>query len=333
MRREKWFVSLLICVLAMCFMSVTAFAADTAKVAEVNGKQYDTLAGAFAEAKAGDTVKLLTDITTDSNIWINKNITLDLGGNTITSKYQCAIVIGDDVTATVADGNLTGGNVSTVYVNGGAANLTLKGVTVTSANGAGGIYDYGTKSSVTLTDCDVSGDYFAVYHNGSTAGFTLTATDSTITAIEGSVPGAAAIYVSGSSKNTAEDRDGMNMISLTGCTVTGPTGIEGKYTNMSLIDCDITATVDIDYSQNSNGSTGLGFAVVSTDNSINGTTPSPQSSITINGGSYTGAIGLSQFEDYKDNENFKEATYVVTSGTFSGDVSDYLAEDADNVEY
>ena len=333
MRREKWFVSLLICVLAMCFMSVTAFAADTAKVAEVNGKQYDTLAGALAEAKASDTVKLLTDVT--ESVKITQDITLNLGGHTLTSPSTAnnAVVIVNSAVI-IEDGNLTGGLRCVVEIKSGTQQqLTLKGVTVTSANGAGGIWDFGTKSSVTLTDCDVSGDYFAVYHNGSTAGFTLTATDSTITAIEGSVPDAAAIYVSGSSKNIAEDRDGMNMISLTGCTVTGPTGIEGKYTNMSLIDCDITATVDIDYSQNNDGSTALGFAVVSTDNSINGTTPSPQSSITINGGSYTGAIGLSQFEDYKDNENFKEATYVVTSGTFSGDVSDYLAEDADNVEY
>ena len=333
MRREKWFVSLLICVLAMCFMSVTAFAADTAKVAEVNGKQYDTLAGALAEAKASDTVKLLTDVT--ESVEITQDITLNLGGHTLTSPStagNAVVIVNSDVI--IEDGNLTGGLRCVVEIKSGTQQqLTLKGVTVTSANGAGGIWDFGTKSSVTLTDCDVSGDWFAITHNGKTAGFTLTATNSTITAIEGSVPGAAAIYVSGNSTNTAEDMHGMNTISLTGCTVTGPTGIEGKYTNMSLIDCDITATVDIDYSQNSNGSTGLGFAVVSTDNSINGTTPSPQSSITINGGSYTGAIGLSQFEDYKDNENFKEATYVVTSGTFSGDVSDYLAEDADNVEY
>lgn len=325
MRREKWFVSLLICVLAMCFMSVTAFAADTAKVAEVNGKQYDTLAGALAEAKASDTVKLLTDVT--ESVKITQDITLNLGGHTLTSPSTAnnAVVIVNSAVI-IEDGNLTGGLRCVVEIKSGTQQqLTLKGVTVTSANGAGGIWDFGTKSSVTLTDCDVSGDWFAITHNGSTAGFTLTATNSTITAIEGSVPGAAAIYVSGNSTNTAENMHGMNTINLTGCTVTGPTGIEGKYTNMSLIDCDITATIDIDYSQNSNGSTGLGFAVVSTDNSINGTTPSPQSSITINGGSYTGAIGLSQFEDYKDNENFKEATYVVTSGTFSGDVSDYLA--------
>ncbi len=337
MKSKKFFAWLLACLVLTCLLPTMAFAAEAEPkpVAQVGDKTYDTLAAAIEAASEGGTVTLLDDVKATGNTFISKSITLNLNGYTIASTGQSALCIYDTeekVNVTVKNGTLTGGTVCTMWAYA-TADLTLEGVTVESADGAGGIYDYGTKSSVTLNNCNVSGDYFAVYHNGSTAGFTLTASNSTITAIEGSVPDACAIYVSGNSTNTAENAHGMNSIGLTGCTVTGPTGIEGKYTNMNLTDCDITATVDIDFSQNNNGSTGLGFAVVSTDNSMEPNTPAPGATITINGGSYTGVIGLSQFEDYKDSEDFKEADYIVNGGTFSGDVSDYLAEDVKDVEY
>ncbi|NHM16664.1 hypothetical protein GMI69_08355 [Eggerthellaceae bacterium zg-887] len=122
----------------------------------------------------------------------------------------------------------------------------------------------------------------------------------------------------------------MNNIKMDRCTVTGPTGIEGKYTDMNLVDCDITATLGPSFAQNNNGSTGLGFAVVSSDNSMDPAVPAPKATIAIDGGTYTGLIGLSQLDIYKDNENFREATYSITGGKFDHDPTEYLAKGAED---
>ena len=307
---------------------------DMTAVARVDGIGFTDLASAIAAADSGDTVTLEEDEEIDTSLELKDGITLDLGGNTLTSTDDYTVVCATGASAEVINGNLTGGTNSTVYNNGTA--LTLNGVNITysgsrcaiqnntgsltlvdcTVNGGsgGGIWDFGTKSSVTLTNSNVTGGYFAVYHNGSTAGFTLNAENSTLI---GDSEDACAIYVSGSATNTAESAHGMNNIKLTNCTVTGPTGIEGKYTNMVLTNCDITATAEPDFEQNNNGTTALGFAVVSTDNSMEPNSPAPESDITINSGAYDGIVGLGQYEDIDKYEGFQESDYTVTGGSFA----------------
>ena len=326
---------------------------DTNKtiVARVDGIGFTDLASAIAAADSGDTVEMLADETgpTDLNLWIPNGVTLDLGGNTLTAGYQIAIGYKGNTTATVKNGTLIGSSVAAGAAYNAGGSLTLDQVTVISrndycavqnnsgnitlidcmvyGNNGGGIYDFGTKSSVTLKNSDVTGSNFAVYHNGSTAGFTLTAENSTII---GDSDVACAIYVSGSTTST--DRDGMNSINLTGCTVTGPTGIEGKYTNMVLTNCDITATAEPNFEQNNNGTTALGFAVVSTDNSMDPNSPAPKSDITINGGAYDGIVGLGQYEDIDNYEGFQESDYTVTGGSFANPLPSEYLDDSLNAE-
>ena len=318
-------------------------------IARVDGVDYTDLAKAIAAADDGDTVTLLEDEEIDKSLELKDGITLDLGGNTLTSTDDYTVVCATGASAEVINGNLTGGTDSTVYNNGTA--LTLNGVNVTysgsrcaiqndtgsltlvdcTVNGGsgGGIWDFGTKSSVKLTNSNVTGGYFAVYHNGSTAGFTLNAENSTLI---GDSEDACAIYVSGSATNTAESAHGMNNIKLTNCTVTGPTGIEGKYTNMVLTNCDITATAEPDFEQNNNGTTALGFAVVSTDNSMDPNSPAPESDITINGGAYDGIVGLGQYEDIDKYEGFQESDYTVTGGSFANPLPSEYLDDSLNAE-
>lgn len=303
-------------------------------VAQVAGETYQSLQNALNAANTGETVKLLDDVETAGNIFIQKSITLDLNGHKITSSGQSALCIyyegNDTVAATVKNGTLSGGTLCTVWAYN-TADLTLENVTVISAEDCGGIYDYGTKSSLTLNNCNITGDYFAIYHNGSTAGFTLTAENSTITSNSDS---ACAIYVSGSKANTAEDADGMNAIILVSCTVIGPTGIEGKYTNMKFTNCDITATAEqSSFEQYNNGSSALGFAVVSTDNSMSPASPAPSATITIDGGIYEGLVGLSNLISTDDYEDFREADITVASGTFSSDISDYVPDNSTLISY
>ena len=127
---------------------------DAAKVGETAG--YTTLAEAIAAAKDGDTVKLLADVSED--VTISKNITLDLGGKTLTNtnagKATISVTGG---TVTVKNGTVIGG---TSYYNievtkNSNANLTLEGVTATAGNtGSSMIDNWGT---MTITSGTYSG--------------------------------------------------------------------------------------------------------------------------------------------------------------------------------
>ncbi len=128
-------VVLLMLVMMLSFASVVAFADDgnSTNVAKVGNNEYATLAKAIAAANNGETVTLLVDATED--VTINKNITLELGGKTLTNTNSGKATI--SVTGgivTVKNGTVIGG---TSYYNieatkGSNANLTLEGVTATA---------------------------------------------------------------------------------------------------------------------------------------------------------------------------------------------------------
>lgn len=106
-----------------------------AYVAQIGDVKYETLQAAIDAVKAGETVTLLVNTTED--VTINKDITLDLGGKTLTntSSGKATIsVTGGKVT--VKGGSVMGG---TKYYNievtkDSNANLTLMDVTATAGN-------------------------------------------------------------------------------------------------------------------------------------------------------------------------------------------------------
>lgn len=127
----------------------TAKANMTAQLLDASGnsvKAYKTLAEAFTEASEGQTVRLLANATED--VTIDKNITLDLGGKTLTNagagKATISVTGG---TVTVKNGSVFGG---TSYYNievtkGSNANLTLVDVTATAGNtGSSMVDNWGT---------------------------------------------------------------------------------------------------------------------------------------------------------------------------------------------
>lgn len=115
----------------------------TASVAEVGGKNYSSLQEAINAAQDGKTVTLRTDATEDVTI-AGKNITLDLGGNTLTNTNAGKATISvQGGTVTVKNGNVAGG---TSYYNievtkGSNANMTLTGVTATAGNTGSSMID------------------------------------------------------------------------------------------------------------------------------------------------------------------------------------------------
>jgi len=79
------------CVLLVCATTVTASAAVTencpgecAHQAAVGTTHYDTLEEAVTAAPSGGSVTLLTDLTVSTGITVDKSLTVDLGGKTLT---------------------------------------------------------------------------------------------------------------------------------------------------------------------------------------------------------------------------------------------------------
>ena len=320
----------------------------------VNGKGYETLAEAIKAAVDGDTITILENIEVSEQIVIEKAVTIDLGGNTISNAYSG----GSYSMLTKADVTIKNGTykstVSSARGIGAYANFNAEGLTVEAAGLVGialstanmtcnvtdsvikagyAIANFADDNKLIVNNSQVLGTDCGIYHNGTNKRFALTATDSKVVAgteekseTNNSTTG---IYVSGSAKDESE----YSNITLTGCTVMGGTAIEGKFVNLTLTDCIVTATAsETSYVMNNNGATSLGFAVVITDNTTlaTGKTPEPKGTIIITGdeGNYKGVVGLGNLASVKETYNdFVDASYAVSGGTFSSAIGeDYCAE-------
>ena len=138
--------------------------------AKIGDTEYPTVANAIDAAQSGGTIELLRNVT--ENITINKSLTLDLGGFTLSGDGTTTVVSisGKDIDVTVKDGTVTGGKstngggldiqsgeillekcniTKNNAVNGGAinisgsANVQIKGSEIhdnTASNSGGAIY-------------------------------------------------------------------------------------------------------------------------------------------------------------------------------------------------
>ena len=115
-------------------------------VAYVAGKGFDTLQAAIDAAQDGETVTLLADATED--VAINKSVTLDLHGKTLTNTNAGKATISvRGGTVTVKNGNVAGGtgHYNIEVTKDSNANLTLADVTATAGNtGSSMIDNWGT---------------------------------------------------------------------------------------------------------------------------------------------------------------------------------------------
>ena len=110
------------------------------KAAKIGEKGYASIADALAAAQPGDTIVLLRSVT--ENITINKSLTLDLGGFTLSGDANAAVVTisGDKPQVTVKNGTVTGGRNPQ---NGGgfaidSAVVQLEDLTITGNEAVGG---------------------------------------------------------------------------------------------------------------------------------------------------------------------------------------------------
>lgn len=321
-------------------------------VAAVGSKKYETLTDAIRLAANDKTVTLLTNITLTEQLTISKAITLDLGGYTLSSTYEMSSATSGaryafliKAAVTVKNGKFAAGKARAIGAYGA---MTLDGVTVTTQLTGGhacvalcandtaytitnstidGIYAlsiFADNATVNVTGSTLTGDGNVLYHNGSNHGLKLTVTDTVITST-----GSCGVYISGST--TTVNNGGYQQATFTNCTITGATnGIEVKYTDLTLDGCTVKTTTDaLSYKQDNNGPAASGFAVVSTDNAVNGATPAPEGTITIKGnGKYNGSIGLASLASVKETyTDFTDDTIKISGGTFDRAVlADYCAD-------
>ena len=139
-----------LCVMLTVFglsMSVStakiAKADDTTAVAQIGETKYAKLSDAVTAAAEGDTVTLIADATED--VGVDKNITLDLGGKTLTgtNTKKITLTIAKNATATVKNGSVKGTSSNYTIQNNGTA--TFEDLTATAGNtGSSMIDNWGT---------------------------------------------------------------------------------------------------------------------------------------------------------------------------------------------
>ena len=169
----------------MAGSSVTQAQIDALAVASVGDSKYQSLTEAIDAAQAGETVTLLADATED--VVINKSITLDLGGKTLTNTNSGKATISvQGGTVTVKNGDVVGGtgHYNIEVTKDSNANLTLSDVTATAGNtGSSMIDNYGT---LTITSGTYTGGLDTVKNEPNAK---LTITGGTFTLTKGASKG------------------------------------------------------------------------------------------------------------------------------------------------
>ena len=324
------------------------------------GGYYKSLADAANDTAMpnGTVLTLLADVTLDDYLIFNKNITLDLDGHTLTSNYVMGTTRGENyairftaggtITDSAAEkGELVATKARAVNAAGGVLTLKDATVRVTDDGVSSGNAVIGTNNGLVMTNSKVYGDFtgsYAVcsfgkveekirisdsvifgthmgfYRNGSAGHLDMTVKNSEITSND------YAVYISNHKGNLKNGEIYFHDVSFTDTTVKGQLGIEVKYTNLTLEDCDVTATGTPSFVQNNNGPEANGFAVVVTDNSVNDEKAEPMGTITIKSGNYQGLIGLENLPEAKAYmaDDVKNDVRI-SGGTFSTDVSAYTA--------
>ncbi len=112
MRCRKWFVCLLTVMMVLTMIPTMAFA-QTGNVCQIDGKSaYTSLEAALEAADEGDTIRLTQSFSLEANVSVEKDVTLDLNGQTLTTGSFTIKIAGGDLTvqdkSESADGKITG---------------------------------------------------------------------------------------------------------------------------------------------------------------------------------------------------------------------------------
>ena len=297
--------------------------------AEIDGKYYKTLAGAIEAADAGDTVKLLKDYDPDDNVLTiegKDNLTLDLGGNTLTLQLDVK-----NSHLTLQNGNITAPK-NTATLSGGAA-----------------VYVYGSDNSSAQKDsCVVNvkssamlSGYYGILVSGPTYGSNVSY--GVTVNVEGTVNDP--LFISGNLNNASARKDenattinilngakmnnticmnGEAVVNVyDGATVTGDDAIAVKRGQLNITGGTFTATGDkvnpADANTNGSETTGSAISVTSTYN-----TSGSEIDINISGGTFSSVNNAAVYLGHAKNTSNELLGYrgslnlEISGGDFSG---------------
>lgn len=307
---KRRLLSAFLAVMMVLTMAPVAFAADeggTTGVAKIGDVEYPTLQAAVDAADNGDTIVLkksisATEIGEKKQLQFVKadmNVTLDLNQNTITAEAGEAIAINAaNITLTVKNGtieNFAEGNYSDgVYAYKESNNLTLTFENIVLKSRTQGLAVQGltSNSNVNIVNSKItSAEELGIYYPPKSG--TLTISDSEITGVTG-------IVVKGSNLVVKGEK---TIISGTGPNVDPETYYTGATDGSSTL----TETGDALYIES-------GY----NDRDI---------SVSISGGHLNSKSAKAVRMFVKNGENTSAKREIsVTGGTFSSDVSAYVAE-------
>ena len=310
MKRKLLSILLTLC-LAFSLLPTAALAdgegTQTNDVAQIGGTGYATLQAAIDAAKSGDTIVLkksisATEIGEKKQLQFVKadmNVTLDLNQNTITAEAGEAIAINAaNITLTVKNGtieNFAEGSYSDgVYAYKESNNLTLTFENIVLKSRTQGLAVQGltSNSNVNIVNSNItSTEGLGIYYPPKSG--TLTISDSEITGVTGIVVKGSNLVVNGEK----------TIISGTGPNVDPETYYTGATDGSSTL----TETVDAVYVES-------GY----NDRDI---------SVSISGGHLNSKNAKAVRMFVKNGENTSAKREIsVTGGTFSSDVSAYVAK-------
>ena len=118
-------------------LAVRIQTSGSAKVATVDGKEYSTLSAALAAASEGATINVVSDVTTEK-VLIDKSVTFDLGGNTVTADDDVFYIAEDGLTVNFKNGNIVSTKEGGLFFKQGRQNenITFDNCNITGVEGA-----------------------------------------------------------------------------------------------------------------------------------------------------------------------------------------------------
>ncbi len=323
-------------------------------VASIDSTYYPSVQGAISAATEKATVKLLKGTTENVTISKDKTLTLDLNGKTLSGSMK---VIGN---LTIQD-SATGGTISNtgkIPVDGGR--LTLKSGTISVED------DYGVYvlngGSATINGGTISSKYSALAGNNTTGDMNFEVTGGTLTAEEGPaiyMPGQITMNISGGTLNGGISLR-MGQITISGGTINATNGtidapqnfynysgnaafpdalyvLNGTYTSQNETyknSLKLTITGGTFNCANSQGSAVAIYDLGKV---------AQESKVTISGDAKfsTNAVERSAYQvltlsdigvdspegGYNNPDNVSKVSTSITSGYFTSDPSDYVADD------
>ncbi len=352
---KRKLLAILLALMVLSLLSTAAFAAEAEPVCQNvrTGATYTDMAKARDEAQDGDTLKLLKNASS-FRMTGGKSLTLDLGGYAIR-----AITVNGPGSLTAKNGTITG----SIYVYTSAEDAPYNSFTLAAdakiavGKGYGIIVYQNSKGADNYgTTVNIDGEIIGIaplWVMGNIQTDLKTAKNPVVINVGPTAKminpydDGSALQMAGACKVTVEE----------GAEITGPTGIEVRAGSLTVNGGTITATA-APTTATSNGSgtsthgagigaaqhvTGLPINITVNGGEVDGYTAlyvtNPEGNnvennvvtATINGGSFTATND--EKNPIAQDDNALEMPITVNGGTFSGDVSDYLAENVQNVEY